>query len=104
TVGLATRGTRIAASEESVMARQFDRHFVLRGLTEESLEIEREIADIARRLDYSEDKIARTRIALKEAIANAWVHGNQRDCSKSVFVDYTVDDREIRIRVADEGP
>ena len=43
------------------------------------------------------------RLALEEALANAFKHGNKNDPSKKVTLDYRVDDDRIEIAVADEG-
>ncbi|MCG3178094.1 MAG: Serine-protein kinase RsbW [Phycisphaerae bacterium] len=53
---------------------------------------------------YSEEAVFAVRLALEEALANAINHGNARDASKAVRVDYHIDPRRAVIRVSDEGP
>ncbi len=55
-------------------------------------------------LGYSEEAVFAVRLALEEALANAVNHGNRRDASKSVRVEYQVGPVEAIIRVSDEGP
>lgn len=52
---------------------------------------------------YSEAAIFAIRLALEEALANAINHGNARNASKCVRVEFRVDARQTVIRVADEG-
>lgn len=44
------------------------------------------------------------RLALEEALANAFKHGNRGDPQKVVKLDYSVDESEVAIEVEDEGP
>jgi serine/threonine-protein kinase RsbW len=41
--------------------------------------------------------------ALREALANAVRHGNQEDPKRKVFVHFTIENKAVQIRVADEG-
>ena len=52
---------------------------------------------------YGEDTTFAVRLALEEALSNAIKHGNDGDESKTVTIDYQVDEHEIRISVTDEG-
>ncbi|MDD4891105.1 MAG: ATP-binding protein, partial [Phycisphaerae bacterium] len=52
---------------------------------------------------YSEESIFAIRLALEEALANAINHGNGRNSSKSVRVEFCIDDRQAVIRISDEG-
>ncbi len=44
------------------------------------------------------------RLSLEEAITNAVKHGNKNDRTKRVRIRYCVDDRQVEIWVADDGP
>jgi serine/threonine-protein kinase RsbW len=50
-----------------------------------------------------EDQFA-VHLALEEAFNNAMEHGNRGDPSKTVQVDYSIDDQRIEIRMTDQGP
>ena len=52
---------------------------------------------------YSDEAVFAVRLALEEALANAVNHGNCRDETKQVQVDYAVNDEQAVIRVTDEG-
>jgi serine/threonine-protein kinase RsbW len=49
-----------------------------------------------------EDQFA-VHLALEEAFNNAVEHGNQGDPGKTVQIDYSIDDRQIEIRMTDQG-
>ena len=42
-------------------------------------------------------------MAVREAVANAIKHGNKLDLKKRVFVEFSVDDGQLEIRISDEG-
>jgi serine/threonine-protein kinase RsbW len=44
------------------------------------------------------------RLALEEAVANAFRHGNREDPEKTVTVRYAVSEHQIELAVEDEGP
>lgn len=53
---------------------------------------------------FDEASTFAVRLALEEAVANAFRHGNAEDPSKRVTVRYRVTSHEIRLSVEDEGP
>jgi len=55
-------------------------------------------------LNYGERTLFAVRLALEEAVINAIKHGNKMDKARNVTVTYSIDDRECRISVEDEGP
>lgn len=57
-----------------------------------------------RRHRYTDEAVFAVRLALEEALANAVNHGNRRDASKRIRVEYRVDGRQAVIRIRDEGP
>lgn len=44
------------------------------------------------------------RLALEEALTNAYKHGNREDPDKNVILECAIDQRRIVIEVEDEGP
>lgn len=52
---------------------------------------------------FSEQAVFAIRLALDEALNNAISHGNRRDKSKRVTIEYEVRDNEAAITVTDEG-
>ena len=52
---------------------------------------------------FSEKELFSIALALDEVLTNAIRHGNRRDASKRVFVEYTIDHRHLRVTVCDEG-
>jgi len=61
------------------------------------------IIDQAIAKGFGKDEVFAIRLALDEAVSNAIRHGNQNDPTKTVTIDYAVDDQAIRIDVTDCG-
>jgi len=53
---------------------------------------------------YDDSDIFAVKLSLDEALINAIRHGNQYDRSKHITVGYRVDDEQVVITVADQGP
>jgi serine/threonine-protein kinase RsbW len=52
---------------------------------------------------YSENAVFAIRLALDEALNNAISHGNQKDKSKKVTIEYHVGEASVSITITDEG-
>ena len=59
-------------------------------------------AELANR-GYSREAVFAVRLAIEEAIMNAYRHGNAGDASKKVQFDCEIDDESVNMEVADEG-
>jgi len=55
-------------------------------------------------MGYSPRCVFGIRLALEEALVNAFKHGNQGDESKRIFVSYAINPQRVVVRVRDEGP
>ena len=53
---------------------------------------------------WGEEDTFGVHLAVEEALMNAIKHGNQLDASKSVLVDYRLNETDLEIIVEDEGP
>jgi serine/threonine-protein kinase RsbW len=63
-----------------------------------------EILEVARRIGCDDDEITDISIALREALANAIIHGNENDPGKRVLVRcYTHDELGMLVAIRDEG-
>ena len=70
----------------------------------ENIEVaERALVDLCRRAGCAEDEEYWLVTALREAVANAVRHGNQRDPARLVRIAYLIDNSTVTIRVEDEG-
>ncbi|MHC5028003.1 MAG: ATP-binding protein [Planctomycetota bacterium] len=58
----------------------------------------------AKRMQYNEASQFAVKLALEEALSNAFKHGNNADPAKKITVDCRVGPMEIHIEVEDEGP
>jgi serine/threonine-protein kinase RsbW len=63
-----------------------------------------DILDVARKIGCDEDELTDISIALREALANAIIHGNESDPGKRVLVRcYTHEDLGVLVAIRDEG-
>jgi serine/threonine-protein kinase RsbW len=70
----------------------------------ENIEVaERALVDLCHRAGCEEDEEYWLVTSLREAVANAVRHGNQKDPERRVRIAYTIDDSTVTIRVEDEG-
>ena len=53
---------------------------------------------------YSDNAVFAIRLALDEALNNAISHGNKKDKSKKVTIEYQIGEAAVTISVTDEGP
>lgn len=54
-------------------------------------------------LNLKEDKLNALLIAVTEAVTNAIRHGNKSDKNKLVFIEVTVEEKYLTIKVKDQG-
>ena len=76
----------------------------LRELREGLESVQDMIATALSARGYEEGAMFAIRLAIEEALVNAFRHGNRSDPKKVVFFRAEVDDREARFEVEDQGP
>lgn len=64
---------------------------------------ERAILEEAQACGYCENAAFAIKLALEEAMTNAFRHGNKRDPNKHITIRYQVAEDRIEIEVVDEG-
>ena len=87
----------------STSSAPFNRRFEIRNAREEIERVERAILEAAARQSYDDACRYGVRLALGEAMTNAFKHGNQDDPRKTVTVECEVTPARLVIRVEDEG-
>jgi serine/threonine-protein kinase RsbW len=65
--------------------------------------VERKTERFATRIGLSEDDIDSLGIAVTEVVSNAIKHGNRGDISKKVHIEFSVEDRCVKVVIRDEG-
>ena len=65
--------------------------------------IQDRILALASDLGYSAKYCFAIRLAIEEALVNAYRHGNRRDPTKKITISYDVQPDQMTIRIADEG-
>lgn len=77
--------------------------FEIVNSTAEGLRIQREILEEAAKAGYEDPERFAIQLSVEEALVNAIKHGNRSDPAKKVRGSYEVTDREVRVRIEDEG-
>ena len=85
------------------MADNTKNQITIQSTRRAAMELVSQIAAEATAARYSKKAIYGIQTALDEALANAIKHGNQDDPDKSIFVEYSVTDEEVRVQIKDEG-
>ncbi len=86
------------ASNES-----FSSTFVLSNRRDDIEQAEEAMLQAVERLQYDRASLFAVRLALEEALSNAFKHGNKQDENKTVRLDCTIDSDAIVIDVQDQG-
>jgi serine/threonine-protein kinase RsbW len=89
-------------TEDATTDKSFVRRFVLNEW-DAARDAQEEMLGAIERLGYPASSLFAVRLALEEAISNAFRHGNKNDPSKSVTIQCQIDDQAVRVDVADEG-
>jgi len=66
--------------------------------------VQKAILDAVERCGFDSDSVFAVKLALEEAMINAIKHGNKMDPAKKVHIDATINAREAKITIEDEGP
>lgn len=66
--------------------------------------IEEEILGKLPDMGYDDSDVFAVKLSLDEALINAIRHGNQYDRGKKIKIGYRIDDEQVVITVADQGP
>ncbi len=66
--------------------------------------VEAKAEALARAAGFDEDTSSQIAMVVREAVINAILHGNKKDPGKQVHVSYELNDEDLRITIADEGP
>jgi serine/threonine-protein kinase RsbW len=81
----------------------FSEQFILRNRRDDIEHIERLLIGAVEQRKYDKSSVFAIRLALEEALNNAFKHGNKGDPSKAVRVNCQVEDQSVIIDIQDEG-
>lgn len=81
----------------------FHEKIVSRGVVPEIRAVCAKILDLTQKFDYSDDDIFAIHLAIEEAVVNAVKHGNKRDPSRNVIIEYNLSPEKVEICVTDQG-
>jgi serine/threonine-protein kinase RsbW len=98
-----TKGVQLQAVGPDLSLEAKAQRIQVRTFAEIRLVLDK-LEDRMRLLGYTSRDIFAVRLASTEALVNAIRHGNRRDPSKDVRVNYLVSPTEVLVEVQDEGP
>jgi serine/threonine-protein kinase RsbW len=78
-------------------------NIVLESSRSEVSRIEGLLGEINSDFKLEMERFINFQIAASEALVNAIVHGNKEDKNKKVYVDISQGDKELQIKIKDEG-
>jgi serine/threonine-protein kinase RsbW len=62
------------------------------------------LTQLAQEVGIPEERLDWVTLALREAVNNAVLHGNKKDASKTIQVEFDADENEFVMKVWDQGP
>ena len=83
---------------------KMERSILIESKIENINKIEKIIDEVSEESKINSEVYGKMLIATVEAVNNAIVHGNKEDESKTVKVDFQVEEDSISIFIEDEGP
>jgi serine/threonine-protein kinase RsbW len=87
-----------APSDEDLAGRH-----VFDNRREEVQRVQRLVLAALSKHDYDEASCFAIRLALEEALTNAYKHGNKEDPRKKVTLEYRIEPNRVELGIADEG-
>jgi serine/threonine-protein kinase RsbW len=81
----------------------FRRRFVVTGSREDLEQLQRSVLGAVEEMQYGAASTFAIRLALEEALSNAFKHGNKSDPGKTVTVHCHVDSDEVALEIEDQG-
>lgn len=86
------------------MAKPYAKSWKIPSTNAHAAEVLQEVMQATQDQGYKRETVFAVRLALDEALVNAVKHGNENDPSKSVLVDFEIDDQQLVLQIEDEGP
>jgi len=78
-------------------------HLEIKSDANNLIVVEEFFNQVATEIHLPEKRFPELMVALTEAITNAIIHANKKDVTKTVFIDFLVQDKLLTIKVKDEG-
>jgi serine/threonine-protein kinase RsbW len=82
----------------------FDRRFVVANGSDELEQMQRTLLTVVESMAYDATSTFAIRLALEEALSNAFKHGNKDQPGTTVTVACRIGPQAVRIEVEDQGP
>lgn len=86
------------------MAQPFTKTWTIPSTNADAAVVQQEIVNAIEQQDYKREVVFAVRLALDEALVNAVKHGNKNDATKTVTIEFTIDQDSMVIQIEDQGP
>ncbi len=83
---------------------EIERTFVLQNRQEDLQAAQQALLEAVDQEAYDQTSSFAIRLAMEEAVSNAFKHGNKNDPDKNVHVRFRVSSEAVEIEIEDEGP
>lgn len=85
------------------MAQPYKKTWTIPSTNADAAKVRQEIVEAIQHQNYQREAVFAVRLALDEALVNAVKHGNDSDPTKTVTVEFAIDEEQMVIQVEDEG-
>ena len=85
------------------MAQPFTKSWTIPSTNAEAAQVQQQIVDAIEQQGYKREAVFAVRLALDEALVNAVKHGNQNDPTKTVYIEFVIDQDHMVIQIEDQG-
>ena len=85
------------------MAQPYSKTWTIPSTNADAAAVQQQIVEAIQHQHYPREAVFAVRLALDEALVNAVRHGNDNDPSKTVTIDFTIDEHRMVIQIEDQG-
>lgn len=85
------------------MAQPLTKSWTIPSTNAEAAQVQQQIVDAIEQQGYKREAVFAVRLALDEALVNAVKHGNQNDPTKTVYIEFVIDQDHMVIQIEDQG-
>ena len=86
------------------MAEPTNKSWTIPSTNPDAAKVQNEIIELIQDRGYKREAVFAVHLALAEALVNAVKHGNQNDDTKTVGIDFRIDDDGLVVEIEDQGP
>lgn len=85
------------------MAQPYSKTWTIPSIDTAAAQVLQEVVDATEQHGFKREAVFAVRLALDEALVNAVRHGNAGDDSKTIYVEFEIDEDSMVVQVEDQG-